>query len=603
MKTKFSIYIILAAILFSACDDEFLNRVPETEIGKENFFNTEEDLQMYVYSFYNFPGHGNYVGDVATDNATTTGNTELKNIMVSSAPSSETVSGGWNWGELRNINFFLENFRNADISEEALNHYEGVARFFRARFYMHMVQRYSNVPWYDKVIEANDEEALYKTQDSRDFVVQKIFEDYDFAAQHVRESQPSGAVNRFVVLTYKMRHALYEGTFRKYHPELELQSTADTYLSMAKADALEIMQEGGYDIYNTGNPANDYHSIFVSTGIASNPEVILPRMYEIDIVNSGWWEYQFGNYEASPAKDLLQAYLMNDGSHYSAQSGYETFQFVEEFQNRDPRLYQTFAYPGWELVNTSTYSQGGGIYVQQLQKNFSGYHQIKGFVNSTDPATQEGVDFPVLRYAEVLLSYAEAAAELGELTQNDLDITINKLRDRAGMPHLSMNPAVDPVQEARYPNVKSATSQWAELLEIRRERRIEMALEGYRHDDLMRWYAGKLIEQEPQGLYFPDLGKYDLTGDGIEDIILIDVSESVPAAEDKEVNTLGVTLIYYRVGVQDSDAAVYLSNGTNGVVTTVKERGMFEEPKYYYRPVPQSQVILNPNLKQVFGWE
>lgn len=237
--------------------------------------------------------------------------------------------------------------------------------------------------------------------------------------------------------------------------------------------------------------------------------------------------------------------------------------------------------------------------MQKLNKNFTGYHQIKGFINETDQTIINGVDFPALRYAEVLLIYAEAKAELGSLTQADLDMTVNILRDRAGMPHMSMNPPIDPVQEARYPLVTS--SMKAEILEIRRERRIEFALEGYRYDDLMRWAAGKLIEPEPIGIYFPSLGKHDLTGDGIEDIYLLPEDQSIPA--DKEVNELGKQLIYYRVGPQDSDANVYISGDNEGYILSVKERGTFVDPKYYYRPIPQTHVTVNPNLTQIFGWD
>ena len=590
--------ISLVALLFfllSACNEEYLDRFPETSIGKENFFNTEEDLNMYVNNLYNFPAFGIYVGDNTSDNQTTTGNTEIKTIMTTS-PSSETITGGWNWGELRTINFFLENFSKADIPQDQLDHFEGLARFFRARFYMNKVQRYSDVPWYDEVIATGDEEALYKTQDSREFVVGKIFEDYQFAADHVKANQPTGAVNQWVVKAYMARHALYEGTFRKYHDELGMQGSANQFLEMARDMTMDIMNSGNYSIYNTGNPDADYGSLFISTDLTGNPEVILPNISITNLKNSGFWEYMFGNYESSPARDLMQAYLMKDGTPYT-QPGYETNEFVAEFVDRDPRLYQTYAPPGWELIRTATYAQGGGIYIQQLQKNFSGYHQLKGFVNNTDQEYSDDVDIPVLRYAETLLTYAEAKAELGQLTQGDLDMTINVLRDRAGMPHLMMNPPVDPVQAARYPDVSSP-----EILEIRRERRIELALEGYRFDDLMRWKAGKLIEAEPQGLYFSGLGKYDLTGDGVEDIILIDVSETIPDGPDKELNSLGVPLIYYRAGMQDSDASVYLQNGSIGTVQTVRERGEFMEPKYYYRPIPQTHVTVNPNLKQLFGW-
>lgn len=587
----------LLIFLLSACNDDFLDRFPETSIGKENFFNTEEDLNMYIHNLYNFPSHGIYIQDNMTDNQTTTGATEMKTIMTTNA-SSQTIVGGWTWGELRTINFFLDNFGKADIPQDQLDHFEGLARFFRARFYMNKVQRYSDVPWYDRVLGTADEEELYKTQDPRELVVEKIFEDYRFAADHVKATQPAGAVNQWVVKQYMARHALYEGTFRKYHEELGLQGTANEFLQLARDLSKEIMDSGRYSIYNTGHPESDYYSLFVSQDLSNNPEVILANISIPNLKNSGNWAYMFGNYESSPSRDLLQAYLLKDGTPYTSQGDYETKLFVDEFVDRDPRLLQTYAYPGWVLERTSTYSQGGGVYIQQLQKNFSGYHQIKGFVNHPDQAVFEDQDIPVLRYAETLLIYAEARAELGELTQADLDATINVLRARVEMPALTMNPPVDPLQAARYPNVSSP-----ELLEIRRERRIELALEGYRFDDLMRWKAGPLIEAEPQGLYFPGLGKYDLTGDGVEDIILIDVSETIPDGPNKEVNSLGVQLIYYRAGLQDSDAGVYLRNGTSGTVQTVRERGTFIDPKHYYRPVPQTHVTVNPNLTQNFGWD
>ncbi len=590
-------WLCLALLCLAACNDDFMDRFPETEIGIENFFNSEEDLKMYLHNLYDFPvGYRN--ADAATDNAATTGNMEIKTMMTGS-PSSANINGGWDWGRLRTVNLFLENFRKAQLGDELLNHYEGVARFFRARFYMEKVKRFSDVPWYDKVLGTNDEDQLYKPRDPREMVVQKIFEDYEFAAKHVLPSQPAGAVNKWVVKAFQARHALYEGTYRKYHAELGLQNSANQFLQLARDVSKDIMDNGGFAIHNTGNPQTDYAALFISTNLTANREVILPRMYEFETLNAGWSPSMFGNFEVSPSKDLAQAYLMADGTYYSQQPGFRTKLFVEEFQGRDPRLSQTYAFPGWELVYTSTYSQGGGVYVQQLNKNFSGYHLIKGFLNTTDQAVHNSVDFPVLRYAEVLLNHAEAKAELGELGQADLDRTVNQLRNRAGMPPMSMSPQVDPLQAARYPNIQSAQAQV--LLEIRRERRVELAIEGFRFDDLMRWEAGKLLENEPEGLYFPGPGKYDLTGDGIEDIVLIPNSESVPAI--RETNSLGTQLVYYRTGFQDEDAGVYLANGVSGTVQTVRDRGVFVAPKYYYRPIPATHVTVNPNLKQIMGWQ
>jgi hypothetical protein len=597
MKKIISIIIpLVVVILLPSCNDDFLDRQPETSIGKENFFNSEADLNLYINNLYNFTGWGIFISDLATDNAATTGNLEIKSMMTGS-PSSATIAGGWNWNELRTINFFLDNFKKADVSLETLNHFEGLARFFRARFYMDKVKRYSDAPFYDKVLETDDTEELTKPSDERSFVVDRIFEDYEFAVNNIFVDQPAGAVNRAVAKAYMARHALHEGTFRKYHDELNLAGTADTYLQIARDQAKDIMDSGVYSIYNTGNPDSDYASLFTAADLVSNSEIILPNISIEGIKNSGSSSTIWGDYEVAPSKDLLQSYLMADGSHYTNQPGYDTKLFVEEFENRDNRLYQTYAAPGFVLDRVDTYTTGNGIYIQRLSKNFSGYHQRKGMVNSPDQVTVNEVDIPVLRYAETLLVYAEAKAELNELTQSDLDISINILRQRAGMPEMTLNPVTESVQQARFPNVSSSN-----ILEIRRERRVELALEGFRFDDLMRWKAGKLLENEPEGLYFPGLGKYDLTGDGVDDIILIDVSESVPAGDAKEKNSLGVDLVYYRAGFQDSEASVYLQEGSSGTVQTVKDRGVFEEPKYYYRPIPETHVLVNPNLTQVFGW-
>lgn len=587
----------LATLSLSACKKDFLDRQPQTDIGTGNFFNSEQDLKLYLNNLYNFPGFGIYNNDRSTDNAPTTGAVEIKTMMVGN-PSASTIVSGWNWEQLRSANFFLENFKKAPLSQDKLNHYEGIARFFRAQFYIDKVKRYSDVPWYDRTMNVNDTELLQKPRDPRAFVVDKIMEDLAFAAEHVDIKGDKGGVNSWVVKAYQAKFALYEGTFRKYHAELNLANTANVYLQLARDVSKDIMDKGGFQLYTTGNVNQDYHNLFLQDDLSRNPEVILARYFQNGVLNSGWSETVFGNYEVSPSKDLLQDYLMKDGSYYTNQSGYATFPFVKEFENRDPRLSQTYAYPGFNLINVRTYSQGGGIYVQQLGKNFSGYHQIKGFVNNTSAEVQQNLDIPILRYAEILLTYAEAKAELGELTQADLDISINLLRKRAGMPNMPVSPAIDPVQIMRYPNINS--SQRAAVLEIRRERRIEMALEGYRFDDLMRWNAGKLLEKEPEGIYFSGLGKHDLTGDGVPDIILLPNSGSIPAVKEK--NELGKDFIYYRTGTFGQDAGVFLKNGTSGTVQTIADMGTFQEPKYYYRPVPQNQVQLNPNLKQIFGW-
>lgn len=598
---KHSIYmaaIALSAVCLTSCNDDFLQRDPHTEITQKNFFNTEQDLRLYCYGLVNTPAYS-YIGDAGTDDQATTDNVTIKNIMTSANPTSTTIDAGWDWKRLYDINYFLDNCKKANVSDEIMAHWVGVARYYRAEFYMTMVKKYSDVPWCDHALATNDN-LLYGKRDSRETVMQHVMDDYQYAADNVNADQPKGAIDRWIVLASMARTALYEGTYRKYHPELNQQASADALIKKAADAASEIMQSARYSIYNTGHPESDYASLFNASDLTSNPEMIQAHYYERNVAENGiWGAYMFGNYIPCPTKALVQAYLMKDGTYYSAQPGYQTKQFVDEFKNRDPRMSQTLAYPGWELKGTMGYAPGQGLYVQNLNKNFSGYHQLKGFPNSKDKDYYLGIDYPTIRYAEVLLTYAEARAELGQLTQDDLDKTINLLRDRAGMPHLTMNVTADPVEAAKFPGVSAI------LLEIRRERRVELAFEGFRFDDLMRWHAGKLLEQVPEGLYFPSLGKYDLTGDGIPDIYLIPSSQEIPAEADKETNALGEKLTYYRTGsIDDPQATVYLKNGTSGNIQTAKTMGTFQEPRDYYRPVPKHEMDLNPNLTpQLFGWQ
>ncbi|MCL7989231.1 RagB/SusD family nutrient uptake outer membrane protein [Sphingobacterium sp. lm-10] len=598
MKKHFFIFTIACALLtLSSCNDSYLDLLPETQITKENFFKSQTDLEIYIQNLYNFSSSGIYEADAGTDNAGTTGNNEMKNILLGNVTAANMTTG-WDWEQLRKVNFFLENFRSAQVSEEVLAHYEGLARYFRARFYVAKVQRFSDVPWIDQVVNTNDEEILTADRGTRAGTVEKIMEDFQYAADHVLDNAKAGQVGKWVVVQEFGRFALYEGTFRKYHNELNLTNTADAFITKSHQLSEQIIRSGKFAIHATGNPDSDYGDLFFNQSLEGNREVIMGRFFANNVLNASDWPGMFGNYEYYPLRDLMQNYLMKDGSFYTNQSGYQQFSFVQEFQNRDPRLSQTYAYPGWELIYNSTYTQGVGIYVQQLAKNFSGYHQIKGFMNTTDQQVRYGTDVPIYRYAEVLLNYAEAKAELGILTQDDLDISINPLRDRVAMPKMLMSQVEDARLASQFPTITS--SQKALLLEIRRERRVELALEGYRLNDIMRWNAGSLLEKMPEGIYFSGLGRHDVTGDGIPDIVLLPANESIPV--ERERNSLGRIMQYYRVGTYGQDVGVYLSEGTRGFVQTVERASTFEAPKYYYRPIPQDQVNLNNNLKQIFGW-
>lgn len=589
--------LITAAIMLTlaSCQKGFLDRYPQTAVTPEVFFNTEEDLALYINGMISLPDRYMYRNDQGSDNAATTAAIEVKNIMTGT-PTSQTITGGWSWGRLRTINYFLENYGRANVTAEVKNHYAGLARYYRAMFYHEKVKRFSDVPWYSTTLTPGDEQ-LFKAQDPRTLVMDSVMADLAFAVAHVRENVPTGTPGKWAVALMEAKVALYEGTHRKYHGYLGLQGSADALLQKAASTAAKIMAEGGYRIYSTGDPRADYAALFSSQDLLNNSEMILVNAFDLTKNRTQNANNEvFGAYEQSPARDLVQTYLMADGSRFTDQPGYVKFGFVQEFENRDPRLSQTLAYPGWQRV------QDAAPYVQFFARNFSGYHQLKGYVNSTEQAILGGVDVPVHRYAEVLLIYAEAKAELGDITQADLDATVNVLRDRVGMPHLELawaNANPDPVQMAKHPNVVGENQ--GIILEVRRERRVELVFEQTRYDDLMRWHAGKVLEEIPQGMYFPGVGDYDMTGDGVPDIRLIPEGQTIPA--DRERNELGVPLAYYSIGLIGGGATIYLENGVNGgaIVTEDRERN-FIEPKYYYRPVPYTEVVLNSNLYQLFDW-
>jgi hypothetical protein len=358
------------------------------------------------------------------------------------------------------------------------------------------------------------------------------------------------------------------------------------------------MSSKKYAIYTAGGDGKAYRDLFVSPTLSGNPEIIQWRDYQqaLGIGNNthavlGWtW---------SLSQSLVYSYLMKDGTPFTAISGYDKMGFTATFNNRDPRLAETVAYPGFSTTMNST------LYV--AKPNLGGYDQLKFFPR--DPAQRKGWDLdftalPIYRYGEVLLNCAEAKAELGTLSQADLDLTINELRNRVQMPPMSMgmaNSNMDPVLVAAYPNVRGANK--GVLLEIRRERRVEMACEGLRLNDVNRWKAGSLLQETPKGMYVPALGAIDMTGDNNPDIAIL------PSPEDTSSITalpadVRAKLARFYLTEKGKENNFYLENGNSGHIMFVSDRSgrTFIEPKYYYRPIPLDQMVLNRKLTQIFNW-
>lgn len=578
-----------------SCKKDFLQRIPQTAITREDFFKTTNDLETYTNGLYSMMRA--QWDDLYSDNISVyTGGSEIDNL-IRGGLSPATV-GGWNsWGSLRSINFMLDNVSQTTGDQVLINHYIGVARFFRANFYYGMVKRYGDVPWYSSVLGTADEDNLYKAKDSRTLVVDSVMADLEYAVANILPARTNNTyITKWGALAVMSRVALHEGTYRKYHEELGLQSTANSFLQKAVSASQNIMDDGGFSIYNTGAGVLDFRALFSSSNLTGNREVIFleKNSREEGVANN---THVVLDWQWALSGSLANEFLNLDGTPFTGLPNYAQKTMVEVFQNRDPRLAETIMPPGFAT------SSGHLSYV--VKPNFGGYLQVKFYPR--DPAQRGGwvlnyTDLPILRLAEVVLSNAEAKAELGTLTQGDLDNTVNLLRRRVGMPDLSLttaNGAPDAVLSAKYPDVTGTNK--GVLLEIRRERRVELACEGRRFDDLYRWKAGSLLGQDSKGMYVPALGALDVTGDGIVDIAIL-------ASPDDESPLAGLppatrdNIIKYYI----SDGSFYLSNETNGNIMFGRDRQQprnFIEPKYYFFPIPIEQTVLNNKLTQPLGWE
>ena len=502
------------------------------------------------------------------------------NALLAGVRTVPASGGGWNWTWLRTFNILLDNYQKANCPEATLNYYAALARFYRAWFYYEKVKAFGDVPWYDKPLQTNSEE-LYKPRDGRDYVDERILEDLDFAIEWLKDNKDQTGITRWTALALKSRFCLYEGTYYKYHTEIGLENLSKKYLDECVKASKELMDKGGYSIYYTGSET-DYRDIFITE--KPNSEVILAKIYNkgLSLVHSANYTFLTPSASAKEGfnKQFMDSYLMRDGSFFSSQQGYETMTWYEECQNRDLRLYQTVRTPGYMRIG------GKAKLPPDFDKAATGYHMIKWVGSTSDDAYNGSVNAAsIFRYSEVLLNYAEARAELGELTQDDLDKTVNLTRKRGGLPPMVLsNLTIDPAQQKLYPGVKSAA-----ILEIRRERRVELVMEGLRWDDLMRWKRGPLLAQRFKGMYFKGLGVQGLDGDGANDFAIL---TSPPARKES-----GITYLIL-------DGSRMLSSGTSGyLIAQPNTLKTFDENRDYLYPIPTNELVNNKQLEQNPNWE
>jgi hypothetical protein len=487
---RLSLFISTAVLLFTGCMK--LDRLPETQFSDSNYWNTESDLINAANRMYQ-QLDGNWIDNRADDAVNQSGPNSISN----GSRTIPNTSGDWNdrYDEIFTANNILEKGVNAKVSDDIKNRYFGEARFFRAYAYLQLVQKYGDVPLVLHTLDISSPE-LTMPRTPRAEVMKAIYDDLDFAAQWLpaRANLPAaqwGRVTKSAAWGIKARAALYEGTREKFWNESGWQ----THLQLAIDAAQKVMGQGHNLFPNYGN-------LFLHAGEGpGNTENIFVKIYGVNSGNALLTHNNSRDLENGRnaiTRNLIRQYLYSDGlpafNTNNTPSVSRSPLFVDEgaessyntiFENRDPRLGYTVFLAGEQAY------KGPWVPTTSLGAR-SAYATKKGF--NLEDWTISGsatVDRMLMRYAEILLIYAEAKYELnGTISDADLDLTINALRTRAGF-------------NVKLTNAFVTANNLDMREEIRRERTVELALEGFRYDDLIRWkIAETVLPQELLGAKF-----------------------------------------------------------------------------------------------------
>lgn len=535
---KQSIFYILL-ILCTSCSD-FLDKEPLVSLSPGNFWNNESDLRLALNVLYNNMSRSYSLDNRSSDTFAASGND-----ISSGTYTAPNTDGTWNncYKWIRVTNDFLENYTKAQESEAVLNRYAGEARFFRAYFYYQLVTRFGDVLLVTKTLDLDSPE-LQHPRTEKDKVWQLIFEDLEFAAKHIPSKseikKDLGRITKGAAQAFLARAALYAGTYYKYHGG----GDSEKYLLKAKDAAKAIMDSNEYSLYP------DFRKLFLFEGIDSNEHILSFRYTEEAGVMNPKPRAIIYDYDCEPTKYMADNFLCKDGLPINKSIyGVEYLPLGKEFENRDPRMALTIWKPGDAF--------SGKPFVPNLSNQTrTGYMFKKAGIEEafTYVPSAVYVDEILIRYAEVLLIFAEASFELnGAITNEELNLSINLLRDRFKthedcLPHLTNE------------FVKMHNLDMKE--EIRRERRAELSGEAMRYDDIIRW---KIAETElPKAI----LGaKFDASA-----------YPNIKPGKDIILDENGFILVQ------------------------TKESRSFDINKNYLYPLPLRELSLNPNLTQNPGW-
>lgn len=552
--------LIISILLLSGCK-KGLDLIPKDAISDATFWKATADFKLAANNLYfsleGFNWRENY-SEIAFDvpNAISNGTYQ----------PTENVS---NWTNayiyIRRCNKIIAKAAESPIASE-LNQFIAEAKFFRAYNYWMIYRDYGGVPIINSVLNIDDKE-LYAPRATRKETVDFILKDLEEAATDLSEQSdlPSGDIGRITkgaANSLKARVALFEGTWGKFRGD----ANANTYLDVAIDAARTVMNSSQYSLF-TDKGSQSYRYLFIDEGDNAS-EAILDYRYETK-VNVGGYGYSASVSEGHllPTKKLADMYLSADGLPITQSPLFQGYdQTGSEFQDRDPRMSMTIVIPGTG-VKQFWYPKPVESWPFYPQRNANtGYITYKFL--SEDPVSNEAPasfgfdnDHHIIRYAEVLLIYAEATFEKnGSISDEELNKSINLIRQRAGMPALTNS----------FVSANGLNMQQ----ELRRERTIELALEGFRYDDLRRW---KTAENElPQA---------------VKGIKIVGTPWAKPIiAEGQDRNPYTAESWQKR-----TDANGFI------IVESASVRS-FDPNKHYLMPLPTKEILINPALKQNPGW-
>ena len=477
---KFKILaLLLIALIYTGCKKDYLTRMPLDAMTDYDYWTTEGNVRTFAWGFYPtyFVGYGSgytwgsyFSGETLNDDFAPSGPNQFTQLVPS-------TGGGWSFAYVRKANLFLDRVAKSPLSTEQKNHWMGIARFFRAMEYSDLVKSFGDMPWYGHVLDVSEAAELYKPRAPRTAIMDSVMADFKFAAANVRaiDGTKGLTVNKYVVEAFMSRRLLFEGTWQKY--QANNQAKATEYLTAAKVAAQDVMTNGGYAL------GSSYRGVFSSLDLSGNPETILYRQYTTALLTHSLNSYVNKEPQTGASKNAIESYLASDGLPISISPLYKGDKTIQNVMtNRDPRLLESFVSTELRLNGVSLSYSTSGYACQKFLND-----AIKDLINGS--GSLNDTDAPVIRYGEVLINYAEACAEMGTMTQADLDASVNKLRKRTGinMPNLQVVSGLPAINGVTYDDPKRDPTVPSLIWEIRRERRVELMMEGFRYNDLRRW--------------------------------------------------------------------------------------------------------------------